>query len=1213
MFQRLFSSWIPHASNTSSQEDLVVMNKPGNLGAPKPVNNLSGKKSSTRPPHPLDDTGRSNKRQRTQNTSDEAIGHTLATFAFDDTPSCTSASRKRPRGSSSLSDSYSHIAVSSKRELEVPQFKNLEARINPPRKRQRHRPSVSQKDGSADAPEQSPTRDRPKATVDIDEDIEDDEVQLVQSHAAPEVSPQKNLKHSRHHPQPMNVVDGRHRFSIKKMARHPFVDFKEAIEKIEKERVEPSSSADELGHGPEDIQRKRPVSHNISKAGDIKPTLFKNQSASTVQTKRKDKMHVEEIRNSIIGDGLRIVQGFSGGCKYQKSEEQPLVLSLSEMPQILHPLDEHGEILKHFSYLTINMGLVTGIQIPQNQECRIVVMNQTGQALYSSGPKLVLEFESGNDIDKLMRWYKAMNPNIEPRPCPVSKLEQDLDEMLKRAIRTRAVRDADQAADLSVIEHNRNSRLRDNGNNESYRSNRFTNASLQLKVKDSIKYNDDPKYKQSHRISDSMPHDDEMTGRYLARPARRKTRQLVEAENLSDMEDSIPLRPGWSVANPGWHKNWRNSIVYPTVGTHRATVDKEDISRLDEGEFLNDNIIIFYLRYLQQQLQDKQPELARRIHFHNTFFYEKLKPTKGQGINYDSVKSWTSKVDLFSKDYIIVPICEYSHWYVAIICNAPKLMPSPPSPPEPGVAREEAATVPDGTKAGEESQPSKQISGTGDKMIMDSIESTTQTKITEDLMRMSIDGPDHSSNETKQVLDNTINVDGDRVIDQTDDRTREVHVIEDTEKNEREPERGEPLTSSPSRKKKRQSVGLRKYDPSQPRIITLDSLGSSHSPTCKFLSQYLIAELKDKKGIEIGPFTFGMTAKDVPQQSNHCDCGLYLLGYIQEFLEQPDLFIRRLLQRESISWKLNPSTLRNEIRDLIFDLQKQQQRSEDEKKLSKKRKILYSRISESPPRHEVPPQNMADTISLKVDNRIHPKAAQIDSPSPPGNPQASSKKPSTSPRPAVDLTTSSSIDGICSDKSPYFGDNQEGNNYRVSYKSKPSKQSETGGEDSRSRKEGQPLASPPRIKHSGHDRSNPLIPGSYPKSPENTKSPLRWRQQRSSSRDTANGAAIQADLLGQISDTSSSNMSHQGTSQHPLNVEDVENSRVKVRHTPQRQQVTKNGICVELQSNSHRSVQNDRVETKAGSDSFPDRKRGETICSARVRQPEKPEVIDLSS
>ena len=71
----------------------------------------------------------------------------------------------------------------------------------------------------------------------------------------------------------------------------------------------------------------------------------------------------------------------------------------------------------------------------------------------------------------------------------------------------------------------------------------------------------------------------------------------------------------------------------------------------------------------------------------NTFFYENLTNKGGvrKGVNYEAVAKWTSKIDLFGYDYVVVPINEKSvipshsltarltilsaHWYLAIICN----------------------------------------------------------------------------------------------------------------------------------------------------------------------------------------------------------------------------------------------------------------------------------------------------------------------------------------------------------------------------------------------------------------------------------------------------------------------------------------------------------------------------------------------------------------
>lgn len=48
------------------------------------------------------------------------------------------------------------------------------------------------------------------------------------------------------------------------------------------------------------------------------------------------------------------------------------------------------------------------------------------------------------------------------------------------------------------------------------------------------------------------------------------------------------------------------------------------------------------------------------VYFFNTHFFPTLtKKVKGQdGINYEGVKSWTKRDDVFSYDYIVVPMHE---------------------------------------------------------------------------------------------------------------------------------------------------------------------------------------------------------------------------------------------------------------------------------------------------------------------------------------------------------------------------------------------------------------------------------------------------------------------------------------------------------------------------------------------------------------------------
>ncbi|ORY07705.1 hypothetical protein K493DRAFT_174188, partial [Basidiobolus meristosporus CBS 931.73] len=107
-------------------------------------------------------------------------------------------------------------------------------------------------------------------------------------------------------------------------------------------------------------------------------------------------------------------------------------------------------------------------------------------------------------------------------------------------------------------------------------------------------------------------------------------------------------------------------LHYPLNHTNSLAITKDDLSRLTKGEFFNDTLIEFYMRYLYDQLVESNNRLSAKIHFFNPFFYHRL--TRRTRNIYEEIKKWTSKTDLFEKDFIFVPINENLHWYLALIC-----------------------------------------------------------------------------------------------------------------------------------------------------------------------------------------------------------------------------------------------------------------------------------------------------------------------------------------------------------------------------------------------------------------------------------------------------------------------------------------------------------------------------------------------------------------
>ena len=116
-------------------------------------------------------------------------------------------------------------------------------------------------------------------------------------------------------------------------------------------------------------------------------------------------------------------------------------------------------------------------------------------------------------------------------------------------------------------------------------------------------------------------------------------------------------------------KETKPILRYPTSGPFAVTLLQCDLERLKEGEYLNDTMIEFGLRYLLERIKRNDPLLVQQIHVFNTFFYHKLTESRDRSKTYEHLRKWTNKVNIFDKMYVVVPINEHLHWYMAIIVN----------------------------------------------------------------------------------------------------------------------------------------------------------------------------------------------------------------------------------------------------------------------------------------------------------------------------------------------------------------------------------------------------------------------------------------------------------------------------------------------------------------------------------------------------------------
>uniref|UniRef100_A0A336LNT8 CSON009158 protein n=1 Tax=Culicoides sonorensis TaxID=179676 RepID=A0A336LNT8_CULSO len=295
-----------------------------------------------------------------------------------------------------------------------------------------------------------------------------------------------------------------------------------------------------------------------------------------------------------------------------------------------------------------------------------------------------------------------------------------------------------------------------------------------------------------------------------------------------------------------------NLLLYPKEGKGRIPINTNDYACLAIDQYLNDVIIDFYIKYLLHERLT--PEQRDCTHVFSSFFYKRLttmdktrrasdkdlKLTAAQK-RYQRVSKWNKDVDLFKKDFIIIPINEQSHWFLAIICF-PRLT-------GPVTADGERAVKTPLVK-----RVKKKNAAAKAKSMTVQIGNTTITAM-------------------KKAKDESIEVPGD-----------------ESERDEAEGDDSE-LNSDDSGEEDLANPELQPIK--QPCILIFDSLsGTSRSRVVATLRDYLTCEYKAKNSTATNPIVFtkdnlpGHCVK-VPQQNNFTDCGLYLLQYVEEFYANP--------------------------------------------------------------------------------------------------------------------------------------------------------------------------------------------------------------------------------------------------------------------------------------------------------------------------------------
>ncbi|KAH7042671.1 hypothetical protein B0J12DRAFT_743197 [Macrophomina phaseolina] len=433
------------------------------------------------------------------------------------------------------------------------------------------------------------------------------------------------------------------------------------------------------------------------------------------------------------------------------------------------------------------------------------------------------------------------------------------------------------------------------------------------------------------RRAEGSPDTDSFQTLSVSRTTRSSARTRDEGQDITYVEASpeskkmkLPFR---------LPDKWKSSLPYPPKGRRVIEVNHEDLYRLNDDEYLNDTLIEFYLAWATDEAEKGGCLASDKVFRFNTFFYTALtKGSNGQKIDYGSVRRWTSKTDIFTYDYLVIPINENYHWYLAIIYNLPVL-----------VRRLKHAKGDDGDQKDDETlSESKKNSakygfiaavheGLSDQPGTSS-DTVKETENSGDAMDVDVPVPDRE----RTRLGNN----GERSMDEdTKDTSLQANGQKESSKGNPKGKKG----------RKKQPATVKRADLDRPTIILFDSIGQAHTPTARNLKEYLVKEAEVKHGLALDAKVFQtVVAKGIPQQNNVYDCGVFLCLYFEKFINGPDVFVRKLLHKEmdgKRDWpNTDPSKTRRDMLDLLDRLYQESRR--ELRELKRKRKADKSKPEE---------------------------------------------------------------------------------------------------------------------------------------------------------------------------------------------------------------------------------------------------------------------------
>lgn len=107
----------------------------------------------------------------------------------------------------------------------------------------------------------------------------------------------------------------------------------------------------------------------------------------------------------------------------------------------------------------------------------------------------------------------------------------------------------------------------------------------------------------------------------------------------------------------------RQSTSLQTVLTYnRIEITTADMQCLNRREFLNDQIINFYMQYLwQTHLTESQRD---SVYVCDTFFMAAIETTDEARI-----QRWLKRINVMDREYLMIPVMMKEHWFLIVLCH----------------------------------------------------------------------------------------------------------------------------------------------------------------------------------------------------------------------------------------------------------------------------------------------------------------------------------------------------------------------------------------------------------------------------------------------------------------------------------------------------------------------------------------------------------------